>query len=608
MGASWQLLLYQDKELVHTAVLAGAVELGREKGPDETLYSQRPLSGGQRLVIAHKEEKSVSRQHALIEPLPEGGFRLTNLSDERPIGLPDGTELTTKAACTVPANALLTIGKKTFRLQAAADESPPLHSLSEATTPPGRSSRAAGSLLGLPTTAVAGAEKKALLPWLQAVMDVLQSAASSADFYDKAARAVVELVRLDSGRVMLLKGDVWLDQALHTTPRFAGEASGPPSRHVLGRVRQEKRTFWQAPGPALPDAPSLRDVEAVVAAPILNRNGTVIGALYGDRRLESGPSAAGPITEGEALLVELLARGVAAGLARLEQEQTAAALRVQFEQFFSPDLARELLTRPDLLIGRKVEVSVLFCDIRRYSAISGRLSPERNVEWVGDVLGAASECVLAEGGVLVDYIGDALMAMWGAPQPQSDHAARAGRAALAMLARMPELNARWQEMLEEPMSLGVGVNTGEAHVGNTGSRHKFQYGALGHEVNLASRVQGATKYFKTDLLVTEATRRGLGAAFAVRRLCSVRVVNIGDPVALYELSAGGVGWSDRAARYELALADFEAGRFRQAARALGGLLGDHPGDGPAMLLLSRAAACMVEEPEPFDPVWVLPGK
>ena len=123
-----------------------------------------------------------------------------------------------------------------------------------------------------------------------------------------------------------------------------------------------------------------------------------------------------------------------------------------------------------------------------------------------------------------------------------------------------------------------------------------------------SRVQGANKYLKTDLLVTEATRRGLGDDFAVRRLCSIQVVNIGDPVTIYEVSAGGPDWAERASQYERALKDFEAGRFREAARALGVLLGKHPNDGPAMLLLSRAAQCLVEEPEPFDPVWRLPGK
>src|SRR5207245_1562584 len=133
------------------------------------------------------DEKSVSRQHALLEPLAEGGFRLTNLSAERSIGLPDGNELKPKAGCSVSADALLTLGKRTIRLQRTGNQQLALQGLPEATAPPGQSFLAATPFSGLPQSATAGIEIKALVPWLQAAMDVLQSAASSADFFEKAA-------------------------------------------------------------------------------------------------------------------------------------------------------------------------------------------------------------------------------------------------------------------------------------------------------------------------------------------------------------------------------------------------------------------------------------
>ena len=602
MSDSWQLRLYEDRKLLYTAELTGPAELGRQSAPDEALYSQRPAPVGRRVVIALKDEKSIPRRCVLIEPLAEGGFRLTNLSAQRPLGLPDdATDLKPNASAAVSANALLALGKKTVRLQKTDGQRPALRGLADATAPPGRSAYA--------TVPPAGAAMRDLVPWLQAAMDVLQSAAGSADFFDKAARAVVDLVNLDSGRVLLLKEDEWRPHAIHTAPRTVRDTSGPASNHVLNRVRQEKRTLWEAPDSSLPDAASLEAVEAVVAAPILDRNGTVIGALYGDRRQGGGSASAGPITEMEGMLVELLARGVAAGLARLEQEQAAAALRVQFEQFFSPELARHLARQPDLLKGRDAEVSILFCDIRGFSRISERLGPAQTLEWIGDVMETLSGCVRAEGGVLVDYIGDELMTMWGAPDEQPDHARRACRAALAMLARLPELNERWQEVLKEPMGIGVGVNTGPARVGNTGSRHKFKYGPLGNTVNLASRVQGATKYLKCKLLITGATQAKLDDGFATRRLCRVRVVNIAEPVSLYELVPDdSAGWPEAKAEYEKALEEFESRRFSAAARILGNWRLEHPGDGPALLLLSRAVQCMVEEPAPFDPVWILPGK
>jgi adenylate cyclase len=201
------------------------------------------------------------------------------------------------------------------------------------------------------------------------------------------------------------------------------------------------------------------------------------------------------------------------------------------------------------------------------------------------------------------------MAMWGAPKEQPDHALLACRAALDMLARLPLLNERWHPVLREPMGLGIGVNSGKARVGDIGSKAKFVYGPLGNTVNLASRVQGATKYLKTPLLITGATRATLGEEFAVRRLCDVKVVNIPEPVALYELTApDSQEWDDLRRRYEAALAHFEKKEFREAARVLGALLPKYPNDGPALVLMHRTVAGLVEEPEDFSPVWELPGK
>jgi adenylate cyclase len=146
-------------------------------------------------------------------------------------------------------------------------------------------------------------------------------------------------------------------------------------------------------------------------------------------------------------------------------------------------------------------------------------------------------------------------------------------------------------------------------VGEVGTEHKFKYGPRGHTVNLASRVQGATKYLRVPALITGATRAGLGDTFAARRLTRVRVVNIAEPVELYELTADvPAAAADLRAGYEAALAAFEANELGTAARLLGGLLDAHRGDGPALLLLSRAVNALLPDAPPFDPVWQLPGK
>jgi adenylate cyclase len=606
MSDAWQLQVYDQQELVCTVELNGPAELGRESSPDESLYSHRALSGRRRVVIANKDETTVSRRHVLLEPLAEGGFRLTNLSAERRINLSDGSDVAPQASRVVATDVLLALGGKTIRLQKRDHQLFSLHSLAKPTVPPGKRDPAALSLVQVGAARI---EVEALAPWLEAIIDLLESAASTADFFAKAARAVVDLINLDSGRVLFWNGQDWQTHSLSTSPRRAHEATPPVSGTVLATVLREKRTFWETPNPALPAGASLSGVAAVVAAPVLDRNGAVIGALYGDRRQANNTRADRPVTEWEAMLVEVLARGVAAGLARLEQEQAALAARVQFEQFFSPELARQLSRQPNLLEGRDVEVTVLFCDIRGFSRISERLGPAPALQWINDVLGALSDCVRTQGGVLVDYVGDELLAMWGAPEAQPDHARRACSAALAMLAMVPQLNDRWQTVLQEPFRIGIGIHTGLARVGNTGSRHKFKYGPLGNTVNLGSRVQGATKYLKCSALITGATEAQLAGSFATRRLCQVRVLNIRQPVTLHELVAQGrSSWPEAKLEYEKALAEFETGNFAKVAQILGNWREQHPDDAPAVLLLYRAVHCLVEETLPFDPVWTLPGK
>src|SRR5439155_2590140 len=279
------------------------------------------------------------------------------------------------------------------------------------------------------TIGAAGMASEDLIRWLQAAMDVLQEATSSKEFLPRAARAEVELVNLDGCRVLLHDGREWASRAEWTKPGVDKD-QWRPSAHILDQLRQLKRTLWQVPTSNM----SVANVAAVVAAPILSAQGEVIGALYGDRGIgmRSG-SLALPISKLEAMLVEVLARGVAAGLARVEQEQKAISARVQLEAAMGPRLAAYLAEHPEATKGKDAPVSILFCDVRKFSTHSEKLGPEATVEWIGKVMSRLSECVQRQEGVIVDFIGDELMAMWGAPAEQPDHAVRACRAALEML-------------------------------------------------------------------------------------------------------------------------------------------------------------------------------
>jgi adenylate cyclase len=456
----------------------------------------------------------------------------------------------------------------------------------------------------LPKTPGGAMDADQLMAWIQAFLNLLQSAAGSEDFYVKAAQALVDLVKLDSGRVMIRENNEWKAMATHTHNRKATLDKERPSSRILSNVLREKKTFWKVPELSS----STFDLGAVVAAPILDRHGEVIGALYGERRL-MGAEIKEPISQLEAMLVEVLASGVAAGLSRVEQEQAALRTRLQWEQYMTPRLAARLVDHPELLTGRDKEITVLFCDIRGFSRITEKLGPAKTVELMSDVMNVLTECVMDRDGVVVDYVGDEVMAMWGAPEDQPDHAARACRAALAMFESLPSLNERWQAIVKEPLNFGIGINTGNAQVGNVGSRIKAKYGALGNTVNLASRVQGATKFLKASLLITEATKKSVDDTFQTRRLCQVRVVNIEQPVGLYELAGPNrTGWTSLKRDYEQALEEFTHGNFRQACQILGRVILDYPNDGPSLVLLARAVGCLVQKPDPFDPVMVFQEK
>ena len=602
--------------------LTGALELGRQQTGDPDPYALQPPSdsGPQRLIVARQNEvDNIARRHALLESLPSGRVRLTNRS-KAPLPCPavtGGVLGPGDAAEITPPFAFALSGRTVSVGDADSGGQPVLQSLDEQTIGPGRFADLSSRLRTLP--GLSGTQLKEMIGWLQTTMGVLQATVGAADFLNKAAEALVQIVGLELGRVLLLDGDEWTIAAARPSPlplstsdgergRGEGRAGRPwrPSSRVLAEVRDKKKTFWQHDrrSGGADNTPSLAPLQTVVAAPLLDADGAVVGALYGERRRApaSPLHAGGPL---EAALVDLLACGVAAGLARQAQERDTHIL----EQFFGADLAGRLVREPALLEGREAAVTLLFCDVRGFSRVSEKLGPAGSLQWMNDVMTELSGRVLAEGGVLVDYVGDEVMAMWGAPEDQPDQAERAVRAALAMLAALPAVNARWQASLGAETTIGIGVNTGPAQVGNTGSKFKFKYGPLGHTVNLGSRVQGLTKYLQRPLLVTRATRERLGDGFIARRVVRVRVVNIAEPVDLYEVERAGLEMRRQFfAESESALEELEANHFALAASRAGKLLLENPDDGPLLLLLSRASTALVQGGRPSDPVWEPPGK
>ncbi|MDE0817605.1 MAG: adenylate/guanylate cyclase domain-containing protein, partial [Pirellulaceae bacterium] len=202
--------------------------------------------------------------------------------------------------------------------------------------------------------------------------------------------------------------------------------------------------------------------------------------------------------------------------------------------------------------------------------------------------------------------------MWNAPLDQADHAQRACRAALSIQASMPALNEKWSERAGMPLKVGIGVNSGEALVGNAGSRHRIKYGPMGHSVNLASRVEGATKQLGVSILITNSTAELIGDAFSLREVCQVRVVGIQQPATVFELQDTQVSsqWRRNKEVYESALVCFRDRQFTECISMLErvmettGLIDDRP----SLLLSLWAHEGMDGDPEKFESVYNLDAK
>ncbi len=444
---------------------------------------------------------------------------------------------------------------------------------------------------------------------VRSALKVVQQAAGSNEFFDSAVRSVATMIELDRALVLLRKDDQWTVRSAFSTDADMSEDKGEEapsySRSLLERVLRFGKTIIYDPANYLHTTDSsMMVLDRAVAAPILDENRKVIGALYGDRKFGSMAQDT-PIGDLEAALLEVMAGAVASGIIRQRQE----AIRSSLTQFFSHEVAERLEKDEDLLAGRDAEVTVLFCDIRGFSAISERVGPQRTIEWINDVLTELSECVIRTNGVLVDYVGDELMAMWGAPDEQPDHAVRACRAAVEMLGFIEPLRQRWQEITPDKFGFGIGINTGIARVGNTGSKVKFKYGPLGPTVNLASRVQGITKKLGVASLITHSTAQAVGKAFDHRRLAVVRPLGILEPVLLHELkSDANEEWRQMAHRYESALGSFDTSDLTGAARQLASLVYDHPEDNPSVVLLGRVVDALTRKEDQVDPVWKMDSK
>lgn len=285
----------------------------------------------------------------------------------------------------------------------------------------------------------------------------------------------------------------------------------------------------------------------------------------------------------------------------MTEEREKRRVRSAFNLYLHPEVARMVSEDPALLRlgGKKQELTVMFTDIRGFTSISETLEPENLVEFLNEYLGAMTDIVFRYDGLLDKYIGDAIMALWGAPVPKGNHAVLACETALDMRAKLAEMQIDWRDRGLPPIEMGVGINTGPMVVGNMGSYQRFNYTVMGDHVNLASRLEGLNKMYDTRVLLSEYTLAQIGDAFLVREVDAVRVKGKTRPVKIYELLARKEEAGELRGlveEFNEALACYKRRDWEGALDLFTAVRVRFPNDGPTAMYIERSRLLLEEPP------------
>ena len=264
----------------------------------------------------------------------------------------------------------------------------------------------------------------------------------------------------------------------------------------------------------------------------------------------------------------------------LHSEAQRRRVRGAFGRYLAPSLVDELAAHPDKLRlgGEMREMTVIFCDIRGFTRISEQLDPPALTHLINRFLTPMTDIILASRGCIDKYIGDCVMAFWNAPLDDADHARHACESALAMMQALAQLNAKLAEgdvvigRPLAPLAVGVGLNTGPCCVGNLGSDQRFNYSVVGDGVNVASRLQGQSRFYGVSIVISDSTR-GFVRDFACLEIDLIRVQGKAHPVRIHALLGGGdlgqdASFRELATRHGAMIAAYRGQRWDEALAAL----------------------------------------
>lgn len=291
-------------------------------------------------------------------------------------------------------------------------------------------------------------------------------------------------------------------------------------------------------------------------------------------------------------------------------------IKSMFSTYVNPSLVDQLIAHPETLVlgGRRQELTVLFSDIEGFTTISQHMPPEELVALLNDYMSVMTDIIFRNDGTLDKYEGDAVMAFWGAPIPLPDHALRACTSALQMQQTLRHMNDTWQLQRRPVLKTRIGINTGDMVVGNMGASGRFAYTVIGDSVNLASRLEGANKEYRTGLMVSQRTYDLVRHRILGRELDRIAVKGRSEPVTTFELlqmidDPVDSGLRTFLERYTAGMAAYRNREWSQARGSFEQALQLLPDDYPARLYIERAAAYELHPPpDDWNGIFILKSK
>ncbi len=401
--------------------------------------------------------------------------------------------------------------------------------------------------------------RKTVKLWLEALGAVQHHPANSTELFKAVARATVNPGGLDAALIIAHDDeDAWRI--------VSSEIDSPPfgAAFQFSIAERVAHTGKAVIVDGFAGAPH----RSVLAVPYFNEQNTVAGMIYGQRD-RTKKNARQKIRQEEVQYAQTLAETLTSGFRRLAMEDERNRIRYTYARCFSPPVLRAIESDPQLLDARETTASIMLADLRNFTHLAQHLESKRSFDLLTEAMNCLTECIMETEGIVIDYFGDGLAAMWNAPQKQAAFAAAAVTTGDLMQRRIRKLSERWEAVVGEPLTLVTAIATGSVIVGNSGSDFRIKYGPRGTTVRLASRLESAAKKLNAEVLVCGKTFELLDDSFHCQRLGSARVRGIDESYDIYQvLSPSDESTPDVFEAYEDALRDFDNENYEAAIATL----------------------------------------